>query len=102
VEPYERSKLADALQEEAFGCGDFVIIEGDKMSKKFYILLEGEAIATKKGIDAVLKHYKTPGEYFGERALLFNEPRAASIQVIVRFPLCSLISIVRDAAGGVN
>ncbi len=63
--------------------GDFIIKEGDTQSKKFYILLEGEAFAIKKGLDFILKHYKTPGEYFGERALLLNEPRAASIQVVV-------------------
>ena len=44
--------------------------------------MEGEAVAIKEGFDGILKHYKVPGEYFGERALLYSEPRAASIQVI--------------------
>jgi cAMP-dependent protein kinase regulator len=46
MDPYERSKIADALKEEKFIKGNFVIREGE-LGDKFYIISEGEAIATK-------------------------------------------------------
>jgi cAMP-dependent protein kinase regulator len=83
METYELTKLADALQEELFLSGEPIIKEGEK-GDKFYIVLDGEAVATKAGISDILKHYQ-PGDYFGERALLTNEPRAATIMTIVSF-----------------
>jgi cAMP-dependent protein kinase regulator len=47
LDPYERSKIADALKEEKYKKGDYVITEGD-VGDKFYLIIEGEAIATKK------------------------------------------------------
>lgn len=46
MDPYERSKIADALKEEKFSKGQFVIKEGD-IGDKFFIISEGEASATK-------------------------------------------------------
>lgn len=46
MEPYERSKLADAFKEYKFKAGDFIIKEGDA-GNEFYLLEEGECIATK-------------------------------------------------------
>lgn len=83
MEPYERSMLADALAEELFLSGETIIKEGDH-GDKFYFVLEGEAVATKERISDILRHYKQ-GDYFGERALLTKEPRAATITAIVRF-----------------
>jgi len=47
MDPYERSKLGDALKEEKFKKDDFVIKEGE-IGDKFFIIAEGEAIATKQ------------------------------------------------------
>jgi len=47
---YERSKLADAIKEENYQEGTFVIKEGD-IGNVFYIIIEGEAIATKSSSD---------------------------------------------------
>lgn len=53
-----------------------MIKEGDA-GNIFYIVLDGEAVATnKEGVS--LKSYKA-GDYFGEIALLKNVPRAASV-----------------------
>lgn len=81
MEPYERSKLADSFNEVAFKEGEEVIKEGEE-GNTFYIVESGEAIATKTLSQneqaKEVMHYQV-GDYFGERALLKNEPRAASI-----------------------
>ena len=46
MEPYERSKLADAFTEKKVSAGDFVIREGEP-GNELYLLQEGSAIATK-------------------------------------------------------
>ena len=81
MDPYERAKISDALKEEKYKKGEYVIREGE-MGNGFYIISEGEAIATKqleegKEPQQVLAYKK--GDYFGERALLTNEARAANI-----------------------
>jgi len=81
LDSYERSKIADALDEKWFEQDDFVIREHDN-GDSFYMVMSGNAIATKTvepGKPAVQVHDYKEGDYFGERALLKNEPRAANI-----------------------
>jgi cAMP-dependent protein kinase regulator len=81
METYERSKLADAFKEYNFKPGDYVIKEGET-GNVFYFIGDGEATATKTleaGKPPVeVMNYKK-GDYFGERALIKNEPRAANV-----------------------
>ena len=79
MEPYERTTLADALVKKSFKKGESVLKEGEE-GKTIYFLLEGEAEAIKEidGTPTSVMQYKL-GDYFGERALLKNEPRAATI-----------------------
>lgn len=81
MDTYERSKLADAFKEESYKQGEYIIREGEE-GNQLYLIEEGEAIATKVmnlGEEAKeVMAYKT-GDYFGERALLKNEPRAANV-----------------------
>ena len=81
MDSLERSKIAETLKEMKFIQGDYVIREGEQ-GDSFYIILEGSAIATKSLQQFLppqtVKSYG-PGDYFGERALLKNEPRAASV-----------------------
>ena len=81
MDSLERSKIAETLKEMKFDHGDCVIREGEQ-GDSFYIILEGSAIATKSLQQFLppqtVKSYG-PGDYFGERALLKNEPRAASV-----------------------
>jgi cAMP-dependent protein kinase regulator len=94
MDDYERSQVAEAFKDQKFKAGDCILKEGDKGMDMFF-LVEGEAYASKNidGKDTEVKSYKS-GDYFGELALLRNEPRAASI--IARNP-CSTVSIERHA-----
>ncbi|WPH01488.1 Hypothetical protein R9X50_00433400 [Acrodontium crateriforme] len=76
--PYERSKIADALETIKYPAGSTIIKEGD-VGDKFYILESGSAEALKRGQNEPLKQYHK-GDYFGELALLDDKPRAASVQ----------------------
>jgi cAMP-dependent protein kinase regulator len=76
--PYERSKIADALETTKYPAGSNIIREGD-VGDKFYILESGEAEARIRGKDGAVKQY-TKGDYFGELALLEDKPRAATVR----------------------
>ena len=96
MDPYERSKLSDALKEEKFKKDDYLIREGE-FGNKFYIIIEGEAIATKTvepGKPPVKAFEYQKGKYFGERALLTNEARAANI--IATSDELIVVSLERD------
>ncbi|TPX13275.1 uncharacterized protein E0L32_006248 [Thyridium curvatum] len=75
--PYERSKIADALETQKFPPGTTIIKEGDP-GHSFYLLESGEADAFKEGTDTSVKRYGK-GDFFGELALLNDAPRAASV-----------------------
>ena len=79
LDPYERSKLGDAVREESFNNGDYIIRQG-ATGDVFYMLSEGTAKALKRSEteEKEVMQYQ-PGSYFGERALLMNDLRAASI-----------------------
>jgi cAMP-dependent protein kinase regulator len=92
MDEYERSKLADALKEEWHNEGDFVIREGDD-GNVFYLVMSGEAVATKTmelGKPPVQVFKYGEGDYFGERALIKNEPRAANIIATSQLQLVAL------------
>ena len=91
MEAYERSKLSDAIQEQWYEDGDYVITEGQQ-GDIFYLIMSGKAIATKTlepGKPAVQVYEYKEGDYFGERALLKNEPRAANVIA------CSQLQVVK-------
>jgi cAMP-dependent protein kinase regulator len=77
MDVYERSKFADAVKEKKVK-KDEVIIKKDEKGDVFYILLEGEAVATLDDDNEPVMTYKQ-GDYFGELALLRGEPRAANV-----------------------
>jgi cAMP-dependent protein kinase regulator len=96
MDHYERSKLADAIKEASFSAGDFVIKQGEE-GNKFFVILEGEAVATKALAEGQapteVMQYKS-GDYFGELALLKNEPRAANV---VCKTDCRLVTLERSS-----
>ena len=76
--PYERSKIADALETQKFPAGSVIIKEGD-IGEAFYLLESGSAAVYKRQTgEQIIATYKK-GDYFGELALLDDKPRAASV-----------------------
>jgi len=75
MDAYERSQLADALKPEVFSDGATVMSQGE-VGSKFYIIEEGAAFASKNGTRVM--DYGV-GDYFGELALITNQPRAATV-----------------------
>ena len=79
-------KLADAMRIQLFRPGKYVVKEGEEGSR-FYIINDGSAKVTKNVVDPATKQKTGETEvgvlrtqdFFGERALINNEPRAANI-----------------------
>lgn len=81
MEGYEILQMCDALQTENHAAGSIIVQQGDP-GDKFYIVEDGECTALKAFVTGAkpqeVMQYR-PGDYFGELALLDNEPRAASV-----------------------
>ena len=81
--PRELIKVAEALKPVVFHKGEVIIKQGD-IGDMFYVIRRGEATVDKISKNRhcrVEKYVGTlkQGSYFGERALITNERRAASI-----------------------
>jgi len=76
LDAYERSQVADALEHLTYTAGQEVVKENDD-GNKFFIIEEGEAYAEKNGVGKVMEYKQA--DYFGELALLRNQPRAATV-----------------------
>ena len=78
--PYERNKITDCLVSQKFSKGDKIITQGES-GEKFYFIEEGTCEARKNtnGEEEVIVYQYKENDYFGELALLHDEPRAASI-----------------------
>ena len=80
-------EVIDAMFEKKVESGEFLIKEGDD-GDFFYIIEEGKYNAMKEDKETnenkVVFTYVNEGN-FGELALLYNMPRAASVQVCQRF-----------------
>ena len=96
IDAYELGQICDAVNSEKANKGDYIIKQGEK-GDKFFILDEGEAYAAKVfnpgEPEQNVKDYKK-GDYFGELALLRDEPRAASV---IAKTDCRLITLDRLA-----
>ncbi|KAF8946428.1 hypothetical protein BGZ47_000579 [Haplosporangium gracile] len=91
LEPYERHKIADALESVYFDDGQPVVRQGDQ-GDNFFIIESGEATVTKyneKGEEFPMPGLG-PGQYFGELALLNDMPRAATIKAQGRLKCATL------------
>lgn len=91
--------VVDSIEEVRTKAGEVLIREGDK-GDCLYVVEQGTFDCTRKGVH--LKEYQ-PGEGFGELALLYNAPRAATITakgdgVVWKLDRDTFNHIVKDAA----
>ena len=79
LEDKDKHIVVLAMEERIFFSGQNVITQGEN-GKELFVVESGSLKCYKniKGEDKMLKVYK-PGEAFGELALLYNAPRAATI-----------------------
>ncbi|KAI9271630.1 cAMP dependent protein kinase regulatory subunit [Phascolomyces articulosus] len=91
LEPYERHKIADALDTVYFDQGEKVMLEGD-VGDRFYIIESGDAGFYKLGADGTQQEVNVlgRGSYFGELALLNDTPRAATVVAQSRLKCATL------------
>ncbi len=84
MDPYERSKIADALKPMKFKVTEFVVKQGET-GDTFFLVEDGEAVASKvlqPGRNPEIVYKYKPGDYFGELSLLKDTPRAANIVAV--------------------
>jgi cAMP-dependent protein kinase regulator len=97
IDSYELTQICDAVKSGVYMKGDYIIREGES-GDVFYILEEGECIASKRlepgKPPEEIKRYHS-GEYFGERALVRGEPRYANIEVVS--DTCRILSLDRNS-----
>nr|5J3U_A Chain A, Protein Kinase A [Toxoplasma gondii] len=96
MDAYERGKVADALRTEMFTDGAYIVRQGE-LGDVFYIVEEGSAVATKSfgpGQPPIeVKKYQA-GDYFGELALINEEPRAANV---IAHGICKVACLERKS-----
>ena len=83
-------KLVGALEEATYEKGEQVITEGE-VADAFYIIKAGEAIVSTKQRGEIIT--LGDGDYFGEMALLNDDPRAAT--VVAATPVLSCLAVNR-------
>ena len=93
---YERAKIAEALDEVFVRAGQ-LIFRQDSVGDCMYLVFEGELTVSKlapNATEAVHVNVIKPGGYFGERALLNKELRAATVTTQTD---CRLLKLDRNA-----
>ena len=103
----ERRDVAEALNEVVYNEGDMIVEQGD-VGNTFYIIKSGEAVVYKSvpiTAPATEVARLKQGSFFGERSLLKNEARAATVHVVSskmtcltldRRSFCTLLGPVYD------
>jgi cAMP-dependent protein kinase regulator len=93
---YEKGNIADALTNKTCAAGETIIKQGEE-GNEMYFIQEGEVVVnikdqqadTEKEIGRLSK-----GHYFGELALVTNQPRAASVIAETK---CKVAVLDRDS-----
>mmetsp|Transcript_52325 Transcript_52325/g.94168 ORF Transcript_52325/g.94168 Transcript_52325/m.94168 type:complete len:603 (-) Transcript_52325:62-1870(-) len=76
-------KLSDLLTSELFDTDEEIVTQG-KEGDTFFIIEDGECKAYIDGEmgEVEVKHYKEPGEFFGEVALMTKSTRKATVRAV--------------------
>ncbi|KAH7286737.1 hypothetical protein KP509_32G020900 [Ceratopteris richardii] len=94
LDPEQTRTVIDAVEEVKYKAGDIIIKQGAP-GDCFYFLEDGKCevwvLKPGKTTEALMKTY-SPGESFGELALLYNAPRAATVKAITD---CTLWAVDR-------
>ncbi|KAJ2161885.1 hypothetical protein GGF46_001076 [Coemansia sp. RSA 552] len=80
LEPYERQKIADALESVTYHDNETIVRQGDSGSD-FFLIEQGSIRVYKTDENGVSREYPplAQGGYFGELALLDDQPRQATL-----------------------
>ena len=87
MDPYERSKIADAFVTHKFETDEYVCKQGDS-GKEFFLVEKGELVALKtmnEGEEPIEVYQYKENDYFGELSILQTQNRQASIKTKVDF-----------------
>jgi cAMP-dependent protein kinase regulator len=76
---YERSNLADALESTSFENNECIIQQGDSADCMYFVEDGYIRIVLGKGAESKEISVLKKGDYFGEMALVMNQPRSASV-----------------------
>ena len=77
-------RLVDVMAEESFQAGETIVRQGEE-GDKFYVIVKGSCkctireISDSPDVEGTVVAELSTNDYFGERALLNAEPRAASV-----------------------
>ena len=88
MDSYEISLVSEALKKCTFNADEYIIKEGE-VGDVFYIVEEGEAVAFSSNKKIPEMNYGK-GSYFGELALLRDQPRAVNVKAKTNVKLLSL------------
>lgn len=86
----EKLRLVDAFEQRTYTPGTEVVVEGDP-GDFFYIILEGEAVVYQNTLQGPRKvNHLFKADFFGERALLEDAPRMATVQAHTKLTCLAL------------
>jgi len=89
---YERAQIAQLLEVKVFPAGE-VIFEQGVPGNAMYIVESGEVVIHKDNVEIM---NSKRGDFFGERALLKDEPRAAKVTAVKECKLLMLDKMAFD------
>ncbi|EDO41163.1 predicted protein [Nematostella vectensis] len=92
LKPDELDKVSDALYPKEFKDGEAVIREGNESAYCMYFIEKGKVRVTVKDGE-VEKTVEFDKNYFGELALVMNQPRSASVYAVGE---CKFASLKKD------
>lgn len=79
LQPYERTILSDALIQVNYKKGDVIIQQNDHAAGMYFVEKGSVTVRMQHNDNQEVVKQIEPGGYFGERALIMNEPRAATV-----------------------